>query len=366
MENGVNSEIITVSKEDLEGYHPKFVVNHKPLQEFYSENFWLENDSDVIVAYPLQGPYYSPMIEKMKAAKKKVLLKFDSDGRIAYPLQRHTFRVPLRERFTLSNVVSDVWWRLAPKAFKRKRHASVAAETIRQIELCDAAIIESPSAQANLNYFLTAWGRSDLTKKTHFVPNPVSPEFLLGVIPPKDKVVVSFGRWDDYKQKNTAVMAQTALRFLKERPDYKFIIFGRGTNSVEDLVKQAPQEIRQRLCIQAFVERTQVKTLLAGARIFFVPSRWESFNISSGEALCVGCSVVGTPLESLQYLTNGGFSGTLASSFKAPGILAALLEDAKKWDNDKYGSEGIAAFWRPKLDRKAVAKCIVELAEKER
>ena len=362
MENGVNTGVITVTKKELSNYTPKFLLTQNTLEEFYKEEFWLKNGSDTILAYPLQGAFYSPLIEKMRSGGKKVILKLDSDGRIAYPLQRHWLRVPLKERLTISNLVSDVWWRLPFKSLKRNRHAKVAAETIKQIELSNGVIIESPDALTNLNFFLTAWGRGDLIKKTHFIPNPVSPEFIDAEMGKKENIAVSYGRWDDFKQKNTRVMAATVVEFLKARRDYRFIIFGAGTAEVKNLLKDAPENVKERIEILGFVEREKIKGLLANAKVFFVPSRWESFSISSGEALCMGCSIAGTPLESLRYLSMQGFSGTVASTFDRDAILAALLEDAIKWDDGDYEPEKAASFWRAILDRKIIAKKIERLA----
>jgi hypothetical protein len=359
---GTNSGVITTAKKDLENYNPKFPLVKRILKEFYDEEFWLKNDSDTIVAYPLQGAYYSPLIEKMNQGKKKVFLKFDSDGKMAYPLERHSFRVPLNERFTIPNLISDVWWHLASESAKRNRHANVAVETIKQIELSDGAIIESPEALTNLNYFLAAWGRTDLIRKTFFIPNPVTPEFIEGEIGKKENVAVSYGRWDDFRQKNTAVMVETVVGFLKERKDYRFIIFGNGTEHVKKLLKTAPENIKDRIEILGFVEREKIKSILMNAKIFFVPSRWESFSIASAEALCEGCSIAGTPLESLHYLSMQGFSGTTASLFDKVAIFSALLQDSVKWDNYEYDPQKIADFWRPILDRKSVAKSIQKLA----
>jgi glycosyltransferase involved in cell wall biosynthesis len=363
MDIGINSGVITNAKKDLDNYNAKFPLVKRILKEFYDEEFWLENDSDTIIAYPLQGAYYSPLIEKMKQGKKKVFLKFDSDGKMAYPLERHSFRVPLNERFTARNLVSDIWWHLASESAKRNRHANAAAETIKQIELSDGAIIESPEALTNLNYFLAAWGRTDLIRKTFFVPNPVTPEFVEGEIGKKENVVVSYGRWDDFRQKNTAIMVETVAEFLKERKDYRFVIFGKGTGYVKKFLEVAPEKVKDRVEILGFVEREKIKLFLMNAKIFFVPSRWESFSIASAEALCKGCSIVGTPLESLHFLSMQGFSGTTAPLFDKGAIFSALLQDSIKWDNGVYDPQKIAEFWRPILDRKSVAKSFQNLAE---
>ena len=361
MDNGINSGVITVSKKDLANYSPKFVLTQNTQNEFYKD-FWLKNDSDAIVTYHAQGKSNVPLIEKMKLGGKKVILKFDSDGRIAYPLQRHYHRVPLLERLTIRNMISAAYWRLPFKSLKRRKHAAVAAEITKQIELSSAAIIESPDALANLNYFLAAWGRSDLIKKTHFIPNPVTPEFVEGEICKKDNIAVTHGRWDDFTVKNTGVMVETVVEFLTQRQEYRFIIFGSGTDQVKKLLEVAPQNVRDRITIQGFVEHRNVKDMLENAKLLFVPSRWESFSIASAEALCTGCSIVGTPAEALRYLSMQGLSGSIAATFDKEAILAALLQDATKWDNGKYDPEKIAAFWRPILDRKTVAKSIENLA----
>jgi glycosyltransferase involved in cell wall biosynthesis len=298
----------------------------------------------------------------MKLGGKNVLLKFDSDGRIAYPLQRHQLRIPLHERLTVRNFISDVWWHLPFKSLKRRKHAKVATETIRQIELSDGAIIESPDALSNLNFFLTAWGRSDLIKKTHFIPNPVTPEFVQREVGVKKNIVVSHGRWDDFKVKNTRVMAETIIEFLKNRDEYRAVIFGSGIEMVKDQIAHAPQHIKDRIEISGYIQHEKVKGFLRNAKMLFVPSRWESFSIAAAEALCTGCSIVGTPAEALRYQSMQGFSGSISATFDKQAILAALLQDANKWDQGKYNPEKIAAFWRQVFDRKSVAKSIETLA----
>ena len=157
-------------------------------------------------------------------------------------------------------------------------------------------------------------------------------------------------------------MVETVVEFLKERKDYRFIIFGNGTEHVKKLLEAAPENVKDRIEILGFVEREKIKSFLMNAKIFFVPSRWESFSIASAEALCTGCSIAGTPLESLYFLSMQGFSGTTAPLFDKEAIFSALLQDSIKWDNGKYDPQKIAEFWRPILDRKSVAKSIQNIA----
>jgi len=215
-----------------------------------------------------------------------------------------------------------------------------------------------------LNYFLTWWGRQDLVKKTFFVPDPVTPDFIDAPFQKKENVVISYGRWEDIPQKNTVALVKTVADFLKMRPEYTAVIFGSGKDVLENLVSELPKNVADRLQLLGFVERDRIKVLLSSAKMFLIPSRWESFGIAAGESLCMGCSVVATPVESLQYLVAQGFSGSVSSNFSKNRFLTALVEDAAKWDRGFYEPAKIAEYWRPKLDRRSVAKSIVEIAQK--
>ena len=154
MENGIDVDVITIAKPEIKEYTPKFHVIQKTKEELLSDAFWSKTDSDIIIVYYLWLKYPSTLIEKIKRNGKKIILKMDSDGRIAYPLKRHYHRVPLRERFTATDFISEVFWRLSPKPLKRKKHKAYAEEFIKEVELSDIVIIESPDALANLNFFL--------------------------------------------------------------------------------------------------------------------------------------------------------------------------------------------------------------------
>jgi glycosyltransferase involved in cell wall biosynthesis len=355
-EAGVDVSLICVKKKDLSEYAPNFPVTQATLDELKSEQFWSKNDSDVIIAYTWLADSYTHFIEKMKLGRKKVLIKSDSDGRIGYPLPTSRLRVPISEDLTVRDLARRVWWRL-PKFF----HSAKAANRIKQIELSNGVIVESPDAVSNLNYFLFAWGRRDLIKKTHFVPNPVTPEFINAEVGKKQKVIVCSGRWGD-KSKNTPVMAKTIIEFLKERSDYRCIIVGTGVEAIMKCLDDIPKNVSGRLAVAGFVDLPKVRDMLSSAEILFAPSRWESFSLAAGEAVCMGCSVVATPVESLRYLSMQGFSGTVCASFSRKAVLAALIQDATKWDRGYYEPEKIASYWRAIVNRKSVAEKLANIA----
>ena len=362
-EIGVKTELITLHKKEFEDYNPNFPLIQVTENELKNDTFWLKNDSDIILTYTWLTEFYNPLIKKIKSAGKKVLIKADSDGRIGYPLRPSHLNTPLLEELTFEHVVERLWWRLPYKSL-HKRAIRIAKQRIMQIELCDGVLIESPAALENLNNFLSRYGRQDLIRKIYFVPDPVTPDFIEAEIQRKENVVVAYGRWSDLKQKNTAVMVKTIVDFLQKRPDYTAIIFGNGKEIIQNLTKNIPKRIVDRMQFLGFVERPRISQILSSAKMLFIPSRWESFGIAAGESVCMGCSVVATPLESFRYLSEQGVSGTLSTSFNKDSLLSALIQDAAKWDRGSYEPEEISEFWRAQLNRKSVAENIVNIAQK--
>lgn len=360
---GYQTELITLIKKELENYAPAFPVNATTWETLSTDEFWAKNNSNAVVSYTWLGRQYMPMLQKIKASGKKTIIKIDTDGHVGYPLQPVHLRIPFSEDKTFRTFKGHIWWKIPLKAL-HKRALAAAQGRIRQMELTDAIIVESPEALSNLNYFLSWWNRQDIVKKTYFVPDPVTPEFMDAPIQKKQNVIVSYGRWNDVRQKNTINMVSTIVDFLNMRQEYTAVLFGGGKDILVDLVKNVPKNVADRIKLLGFVEREEINQILSTAKMFLSPSRWESFGIAAGESLCMGCSVVATPVESLHYLAMQGFSGSVSPNFTKNGLLSALVEDAAKWDRGEYNPEKIAAYWRPLLDRKAVARSVAEIAQK--
>jgi glycosyltransferase involved in cell wall biosynthesis len=361
-ELGVETELLTHRQDAIADYHPDFNVMQASWDEFNSESFWQNYPADAIVAYTWLNDLFLPLLSKIKSSGKKILIKVDSDGHLGYPLSPSPLRVPFLEIRTLRNFAGRLWWGLPCNYLHARRSEEVAKQRIKQIDLVDKVIIESPDALSNLNLYLTTWGRQDLTKKTCFVPDPVTPDFVDGAIGKKQNIVAaSFGRPEAYQQKNSAGIVQTMARFLKARREYKAIVFGGSQGKVESEIRSLPKDVADRFNFLGYVERERINQILSTAKIFLMPSRWESFGIAAAEALCMGCSVTVTPVESLRYLTIQGFSGTVSSDFSNKEVLATLLHDAEKWEKGSYLPEKIAEFWRGTLNRKQVAKNILTI-----
>ena len=137
---------------------------------------------------------------------------------------------------------------------------------------------------------------------------------------------------------------------------------GHGKVSIEKSVSKWNSALKERLEVLGPLDsHSEMTRLLGESRILFIPSRWEGFPIVAAEAVCMGCTIVGTPLESLLYLVADGFSGTLGQSSKFKHQMRALEFDISKHEQGDYAPGEIAGYWRPKLSVQTVASRIYEL-----
>ncbi|MFA5095619.1 MAG: glycosyltransferase family 4 protein [Candidatus Paceibacterota bacterium] len=351
---GIDAFFISLNNPNLEAHKPSFKVISGNLVDI---NFWKEVDVDIVLFISRLSPHYTEILKTIKNSGKKVIVKADSDGTIGYPLLPNYLRILKINRNPIRWVLSNIKWRLPIGYFVKRK--------LKQIELADAVIFETPAALNNAINILYFWHYDNLIKKLFFIPDPVSDDIInIDLNSSKNNTIISIGRWEDEGCKNTMAMLNVVRDFLKIHREYQYIIIGSGKNKVLSFIKTLPLEISSRIIIKGSINHGQIPQLLSKSKIFFAPSNLESFNIAAAEALCMGCSVVGTPLENFKYLTANGFSGLITEDFKESSFFNALIKDSKKWEDNQYNQSEIADFWRKKLNRKRVAQEILNVCKK--
>lgn len=330
----------------------------KKLSKKESEDavFWEKEESNQIILYSWLSLRFSSLIKALKQSNKKIILKLDSDGHLIYPLKPTYLRSFGRDNSIKQlaiHVIRFFQWSIFSKLNSKKR--------IRQLCLCDAAIIESPLAIDNMRSSLKKWQQENLADKIYFVPDPVSFDIISENkrLNEKEDIIISIGRWDD-KQKNKSGLIKVISQ--SDLSGWKIIIIGKGSSKIRSLLKK----INLNLNIEAFeeIEHKLIGAYLKNAKIIFAPSNHESFNIAVAEAFCNGCSLAGTPLESFFYFSNQGKFGTIAKNFKTIEIKKALEEEISKWNNNKYNPEETSKYWREQLSPEIVGKSIESLLKK--
>lgn len=353
---GIQSEMLTIDKPILREATTSIPVRLLSMEEAANVDYWRSVPYDVIITYTR---LYLWIASTLKKAGKTVLVKADTDGRRIFPVYPRDMSYYTYKK---ASEKAKIFYKRLKRRLEGQRRANKLAE---HINIVDGVIVESPQACANLAYILSYWEMPELIKKIFVIPNPVSNYFTATPLSIKNKLIVAVGEWDGRVGssyiKNTDTMVKALCRFLTMRPDYKAVIIGRGEDIVNKIAKG--WKSCKNLHTTGFIPNAEVAEYIGKAQILFAPSLFESFGIAAAEALCMGCSVVGSPLESFHFLTKGGFSGTLAADFTEEAYLGALLADIIKWERGVYSPEVISFAWRSILHRNTIAKSYLQVAE---
>lgn len=324
--------------------------------EIENPNFWRNLSVDAVLLISRLAPDAENILSAVNEAGLRLILKADSDGTLGYPLAPNYLRTLSWWGSPVRTLLRNLKWRLPTRRYVGKK--------LDQISKSHALIVESPKARSNICSVLKYWGCEHLISKIHVVPNPVAPDvFSINASSEKRRIVLTVGRWDDDGSKNTEVMVRSIVEFLRIRNDYRAIIVGSGTKVVNTILKEFSGDFISRLSVLGSIDHGELAQRMAEAQILFMPSRMESFGIVAAEALCVGCSIAVTPVESLEFLSADGFSGTVASGFDTAAAKGALLAEAKRWDANEHSPLEIAEYWRARLDRRTIATTIRSIAE---
>ena len=290
-------------------------------------------------------------LESIKQAGLPLIIKTDSDGTWGYPLVPNYLRVrPLRQNLFV-NLLRHLKWRTPSSILLKPK--------LRQVELADAVILESPAAVANAQKILAHWGMDTHASKLIFIPNlvPADEHRAPVATAAREPRIVLAARWEDAEVKNTVIMLQEISAIMQQLPTLQVDIVGSGISDA--LLHQycAPELMQQgRLSLLKQLNYTQLQQRFARARIVMVPSRLESFCYVAAEALCAGASIVVTPIESLIYLAGKGKWGTVANGFSVNDLVQAVLDEWQLWEDGERDSLESSAYWNTELSGGRVGK----------
>jgi len=141
--------------------------------------------------------------------------------------------------------------------------------------------------------------------------NPIKTDKALEDHNLKRRFVVAYtGRFEEYKGVQQVIKVLPKLAKIK--PNIRFVVMGRGGGYLENLRTLAKNlEVAQYV---VFIVNPDDKTrdeILASAKIFVMPSRWEAFGISILEAMSKKCAVVSTKTEGGNFLIKDKENGFL-------------------------------------------------------
>jgi hypothetical protein len=330
---------------------PVKVIDRKMI---ISKEFWSKNQIDLLIFYSWLSLRYNKIVKNIRSLGVNLVLKLDSDGRIISPFSPVVLR-----GFGYFTSVND-FLHYALRLFQYLIFfCYISKKRVDQIVDANLSIIETPKAYNNLLLGLERIKKNYVKNKIVQIPNPVDQEFFVKEnLSKKENLIISIGRWND-RAKNRECIIPVLKEILSIKPGWKYIIIGPGSNYFKKGINQLPELLREKIILKASIDRKKVFEYLKLSKILFLPSRWESYGLVAAEALVCGCSITGTPLESVSYFSSNGFSGSVSRDFKKKSIIKSLTNEIEKWDRNEYDSLEISEYWKEKFDRKTIAQNII-------
>jgi glycosyltransferase involved in cell wall biosynthesis len=213
--------------------------------------------------------------------------------------------------------------------------------------------VESPIAAQRTRRYIRTFGQD--IHKVVFIPHPVEvADFQPSGDFQRQNKIVAVGRWKTF-QKNFPLLLKVLHHFLIIHPDWTADVLGELPDDAKKQWMQFPPEISSRIKLVGEEDHTSLARYYQTSKIFFMPSRHESFNIAAAEALCCGCSVVGSvEIPSVPFFCSFN-SGTPASSYTTTNLLDALSTEAEEWKSDRRDPAAISDAFIPELGAAGVA-----------
>jgi glycosyltransferase involved in cell wall biosynthesis len=318
--------------------------------EFESSAFWMRLKLDVAIVFTWMTNFLGT-VSALKRAGIFVVSKGDTDGLLgarAHP--REAFVRTVYSQQTTFARTRGIWHWAKKYAVLYKEEDS---RLLANLATADATIVETQAARDNLLPLLRHYGAEELWQRIHAVPNAISHEIASAPVPPRpDRRVVSVGRWDD-PQKNVGLLRGAIDRALRLDSNVSFLIVGPGA---EPHFSGAGSRIE----CTGRVPHEEMRHLLGRARILLLTSRWEGFPNTLGEALALGCSIVGTDIPAIRQVVGSSEFGRVAGS-SSRGVATALEDELRSWDEGTRDPREIAAYWRERVAPEKVAARILEL-----
>lgn len=233
---------------------------------------------------------------------------------------------------------------------------------LRMMDQSDLIAAVSPQAAASLRSFALALGAPSVAEKLIVIPHPV-PSFMGPAGSDKEPEVLCVGRWlpEDTHQKDPKMMLAVLNDFLSRTPAWCARVVGRGSTALAAGTAAWPESVSSRIYFVDAVPREELLSYYQRASILLCASRFESFHISSAEAVACGCSIVVAdhPLLSSTTWFTSKASGTLAATRDLSCLGEALAREAAAWTTGSRNPVTISSEWREELLAPAVAAKVI-------
>lgn len=319
--------------------------------EAKSKEWWIQQSPDLILLGLWSQSKYKPIRTAALASNARVAERCDGDG-LRFPSCGHrqfwknTVSAQIDARPNWPSALAAIFGGGKAGLFEifAPYFESRFAATVAMIPLF---LSETPLSTQSLQSLATRIGSRP--SRFQHVPHPIDENVFSYNGEPKKNTVIAVGRWDSW-QKDWPLMRKVLEIFLDRNLDYEVVIFGSG------LPKGS---IGDRMFSRGICPQEEISKSLREAKILFFASRYESFLLAGGEALCSGCTVIGPNTIPSAFYFSEFFDGPPPPERAASTLASALETEAQAWRLNRRDPHKISEAARHQMGSLIVAQKIL-------
>lgn len=285
-----------------------------------SADWWRSLQLDVVILYSWAYPRYLSIARAIHKSGTKLIIHLDTNGFTYLRRTKNLYRLS-------KDIVHDILrsWHL--------NYADLITMSMPVLEKLGKSLFYS----------------STVSKKGFSCATPIAGSYVPSS-KPKQYKVTCVGRWSDEKDdevKRPEFCLQTAEALVRMDKGVVVEIYGRFGDRMKALHGNITVG-KERVLLKGFISNKDLPNVYQSSMVNYCSSRSEGTHISSGEALCCGCSVAVTPRKELnvvQWYTSRD-SGTVAEEDTPESLAMAICRELQLWKEGKRNSESIANSWK--------------------
>jgi glycosyltransferase involved in cell wall biosynthesis len=335
------------------------------IEEMRSAAWWKAQQPDAVVLNTWSAFRYDAIRKAALAATPRVVERLDTDGIRSARLFPRPYFVRAWGGYW-DRFQTPFHWLAIPCAFARfivcylfpSRLDSRMVATMRRLP---GLIAESPIAAERIQRMIERVSGS--RHRMEVIPHPVNEDVIRYTGAAKENRIITVGRWAS-AQKDFPLLRRVLKSFLQSHPDWTATVVGSGVPAEQRPSREGAEEWEQRMTYHENLTHEELVVEYNRSKIYLMGSRYESFCIAAAEALCCGCSVVGSCEIPSSYYFAELESGQLAAPRTRESFLETLDREVECWVGGKRNPQAIASSWNARAGSRAVARATLAFLEK--
>jgi glycosyltransferase involved in cell wall biosynthesis len=327
------------------------------LRDLSTADWWKAQQPDAVVLNTWSAPRYDAIRGAARKATPLVVERLDTDGARSARLFPREFITRAWGGFWDRLPAWARWLALPLGVARFMVHytflSSMDFRMVATMARLPGLIVESPIAADRMQKMIVRF--SGRKQRIGVIPHPVHENVLRYDGTPKENRIITVGRWDSV-QKDFPMLRKVLQKFLQNHPDWEATVVGRHIPAGFLSAVRAQRNWRGRITCHENLSHEQLASEYSRAKIYLMVSRYESFCIAAAEALCCGCSVVGsTEIPTSAYFAETS-SGAVAEVRTAEAFLTAADAEVAAWAQGRRDPGAIASVWRERVGSETVAR----------